>query len=274
MDLIHPRRRSHVAQLWLGSASGADWLLRRLNDAIMSHEVLWHEPIPRRFRMSSSGDACVRALTLQGLGHSQIHPPRVLRIFATGRAIEREIVDEMADTGILLDAQEECSIKSLPLTGHYDVLLKDPGTGERLLGEIKSIKEERFDELPEASDDPHETLCRLIDAGYRGYIAQWCMYAYSKGGLRGFLLFESKNTQRRLIYWLEVDLELVQTIIKIHTEAWKYVRQSLVAPRTRKPKQNPMCKRCWRRYLCKELPEEVVDYDTVREIDQRCRSGR
>lgn len=266
MDIIRPRRQSFIAHLWLGSGQATDWLFRRLDAALVGPQVHWYEPVPHRFRMSGAGEPCVRALCLAGLGHGQVFRSRTLRIFATGRAIEHEIVQEMQDAGVLVDTNKSCNIKSLPLVGHYDVLVADPATDEKLLGEIKSIKEERFEALPNPASEA-ENGPLLIVNGYRGYVVQWTMYAVAKGNLRGFLLFESKNTQRRLIYWMRPDLDLFEQVMALHRSAWKYVQMDQVAPMSREVTRDPLCKRCWRRYLCAGLPKEAVDYSTVRAID-------
>jgi hypothetical protein len=274
MDLIFPRRDSHVARLWMGAAAKAtgDWLLRQLNAALTEPQVRWHEPPPLCFRMSGCGNPCARSVAFAGLGHDQVYPSRVLRIFATGRAIEHEIVAEMAASGLLIDTNKKCEIKSLPLTGHYDVRLKDAqAPDEEIVGEIKSIKDERYDALP----DPRtakENMALLINHGYRGYMSQLNMYIYAMALTRGFLLFESKNTQRRRIYWVELDLGLVDACLEVHRLAWNYVKLRQLAPRTRDIKRDPVCKQCWRRYLCDVLPEGAVDYDDVRAADDRCRA--
>ncbi len=296
---IKPTRRTRLADAAMGTAPpkekqalvGADsvwalsnkdprWLLKLLDDELERGQQLWEKP-RRYFRGSGSGEPCSRALTLEAMGHRVPFEARVLRIFRVGNSIEDVIVKNMAGAGVLESTQDEVKFfGDPPLLGHVDCVVKRPGTGERVLGEIKSIKQELFKALPKEHGPVIAGESPLTKGYYLKYLKQWNTYAWSPtiDIEIGFLLFEAKNEHQQKIYWLLRDPDMLESVLEIRRDAAPYVEGDpmRVAPIPAGFDPNDMsrgnaCGWCERRYLCKKLPKGGATYDEARAADAKLR---
>jgi hypothetical protein len=214
------------------------------------------------------------------MGHRVPFEARTLRIFETGNSIEDTIVKSMEAAKVLDSTQGEVRYDDPPVLGHVDCVLKRPGTGEKMLGEIKSIKQELFKALPKEHGPVLAGESPLNKGWYLGYLKQWNTYAWSPtiDIEIGFILFEAKNEQQQKIYWLLRDPELQDAVMEIRAEAAPYVAADpmLVAPVPAgfdpdDQGRGNACGRCDRRYLCRRLPDNGCDYDDARAEDGKVR---
>ena len=200
-----------------------DWLKEELDEAIVSGEKLWEEPTTV-VSGSAVSTSCVRALTFKLLGHRVPFNAKTLRIFRTGRAIEKEIIDNMRASPVFVDANIMIAYgreKEPTIVGHADVAVRRKSDDKLLLGEIKSIHEKAFDRLPEehqavlASESPlfksHERYVKQLNTYLGG---RW----YGETD-EGFFLFEAKNTQRQKVYYILFDDELLEPDLRRAHEA-------------------------------------------------------
>ena len=254
-----------------------DWLKEELDEALVRGERLWEEPTTI-VRGSNVSTPCVRALTFKMLGHRVPLNAKTLRIFRTGRAIEKEIIEDLRRSPIFADANVMVTYgpeEDLLILGHADVTVRRRADGKLLLGEIKSIHERAFDRLPEehpavlASESP-------LFKSHERYVKQLNTYLGGSGSEtnEGFFLFEAKNTQRQKVYYILFDAELLAPdLLRVH-EAHSFACSLLLAPvpSERNPKgDDRVCSRCDHRYLCKRLPEGGVTLEEVKREDLRVR---
>ena len=276
-----PENRASLAvdSLWDVSERDPRWLLKLIDGALERDQALWEAP-RRYFRASGSGEACSRALTLEAMGHRVPFEARVMRIFRTGNSIEDVNVAAMKSASVFESGQDEVSYDDPPIVGHVDCVLKRPGTGERMLGEIKSIKQELFKMLPVEHGPTLAGESPLRKGMYFRYLKQWNTYAWSPSiDLElGFLLFEAKNDQHQKIYWLLRDPALLDDVLGIRREAAPYVEGDPMRVAPIPAGFNPddqakgnACGWCDRRYLCRRLPREGCDYDEARAEDAKVR---
>jgi len=260
-----------------------DWLRVLMDEALERDEQpLWRPPVDS-FRGSGSGNPCVRALAFEALGHCVPFEARVLRIFATGKAIELVIVESARKAKVLVEKSDQLAgvIKGengKPLiTCHIDMLANRPTDGQRFLIEIKSINEHQFDNLPKEHGPTLASKSPLFEK-YRNYVVQWNTYAFTPEVdlNEGCLLFEAKNTQKQKYYWLRRDQDMLEETVNRHECAARFAvdapRQLAPVPEGFDPQQDKgPCGRCDHRYLCKRLPVGAVNYDDVRTEDAKVR---
>lgn len=114
MTVISPTRKSVTASLLKGeklvvSSSSpvyGAWLKHTLGETLEREQPLWNPP-QRYFRGSDAGNPCPRSMTMRALGHSVPVPARVMRIFATGNAIEKVNVDAARRAKLLVEGSQQ-----------------------------------------------------------------------------------------------------------------------------------------------------------------------
>ena len=276
-----PKKQAHTDSnsLWELSEKDPRWLLKLLDETIEHNQSLWDKP-RRYFRGSAAGEMCIRALTLDAMGHRVPFEARVMRIFRTGNSIEDVNVEAMKAAGVFVSAQNEVKYDDPPVLGHVDAILKRLGTNEQMLCEIKSIKQELFKRLPKEHGAILAGESALNKGYYKGYLQQWNTYAWAKeiDIEIGFLLFEAKNEQQQKIYWLLRDPDMLESMLKLRKKAAPYVLSNpmRVAPTPTGFDPNDQskgnaCGWCDRRYLCKKISKKGCDYDTARAEDAKVR---
>lgn len=267
---ISPKRSSRVADLFGVKAKKSDSkpALRTLLDLVdRSVELKQPRWVEARdyFRASQAGEQCLRALLLKCAGHSPPVEARVMRIFATGNAIEAAIISTFELAELELTTQVPLTHDDPPIKGSADAVV------DTKLCEIKSINSRRFAELPKE----HELMLAgesPLMLTHSGYIIQWNTYSALSGVHEGFILFENKDTQHQKVFWLKFDATLWNETIKRHERANEFLKQQQIpqllddyAPH----KKDPRCKWCAHRSLCLQLPKnEVVSFEQARKIDE------
>jgi hypothetical protein len=253
---------------------GYNWLTPLMNKALEKGQPLWDSP-RTYFRASSAGEECIRALTYDLMGHRVPFEARTLRIFNTGNAIEDTIIDAMQKAKVLVQDQIRIEYLSPPIKGRADVIVSNPATDEKYLGEIKSINQYAFTKLNDSAKPVLAGESDLISY-QRKYVVQWNLYAWSKEIKleTGFIIFEAKNTQEEKVIWLMRDKELLDITILNLNKALEYSAKSIIAPRTKEfdpKKPRSKCGWCVRRYLCKKMTLDSYTYKEVLELDKKLR---
>lgn len=270
--------KSTTARKGIGKVSRterSDWLKTALNLAMEAGQELWEDPV-NYFRVSGLGDPCIRSMVMSALGHRVPFEAKKLRIFAVGTLIGQVIADTLEKGGNLIEAEGEVILEDPPIKGHFDVLIKsldEEFLDEEFMGEVKSINDYAFDKLPEEHDFTVASLSPLIQS-YKSYIIQWNTYAILKGDLRGFIIFESKNTQRHKIFWLEPDRELFDECIDKVKVGVPYLLEQRIPPVP--AERNPyggdsVCTKCDRRYLCEIAPKDGMALADLIKLDKQVR---
>lgn len=256
----------------------AGWLLQLTDEARERQQALWESP-RRHFRGSSAGDPCSRSLTLGALGHCVPYEARVLRIFETGKAIERVNVESLRLANLLVEESGQLEGRHVdpPIVCHIDALVRRPDGGRVYLAEIKSIKEELFKKLPPEHGPTLAGESPLLKT-HRGYIVQVNTYAFAPevDCEEAVLLFESKNEQRQKTYWFKRDEQLLEETLAVHRVAAPHIladpQRVAPVPAERDPwGGDPVCVGCKRRYLCRKLPREGASYEETRQVDAKMR---
>ncbi len=254
---------------------GYDWFMPLMNKALERGQSFWEDP-RTYFRASSAGEECIRALTFELAGHRVPFEARTLRIFSTGNSIEDTVVDAMRKANVFVDEQIKLKYDDPPIRGKADVIIRNPTTNQKYLGEIKSINQNAFTKLEDNATPIMAGESKLLDT-QRKYVVQWNLYAWADSiDLdTGFLLFEAKNTQEEKVVWLQRDKSLLEDTKKRLTKALSYGGD--IAPRTKEfdpKKPRSKCGWCPRKYLCKKMTMKKYTYDKVRALDKSLRGDR
>ena len=165
-----------------------------MNRALEKGQKLWDAP-RTHFRASSAGEECIRALTFDLAGHRVPFEARTLRIFNTGNSIEDTIIDSMKKANLFVDEQIWIEYIDPHIKGKADVIVHNPTTNERYLGEIKSINQYAFGKMESSAEPVLAGESPLLDT-HRKHVVQWNLYARAEPvDLEvGFLLYEATNT--------------------------------------------------------------------------------
>lgn len=260
----------------IDSKRGYDWLMPLMNQALEHGQALWDSPRVY-FRASSAGEECIRALTFDLVGHRVPFEARTLRIFNTGNSIEDTIIEAMRKANIFVEDQIRINYITPPIRGRADVIICNPTTNQKYLGELKSINQYAFGKLVDNAEPVLAGESELFKT-QRKYVIQWNLYAWSEeiNLESGFILFEAKNTQEEKIIWLLRDEKLLEeTKAKLHS-ALDYALQTppMIAPRTKEfnpKKPRGKCGWCPRTYLCKKMEMREYTYKEVRDLDRKLR---
>lgn len=285
--VVRPRRESAASRLLSGGDSPSpdqEWLRIALDEVLENEQPLW-KPAERFFRGSVAGDACLRAIVLESMGHNIPVEARKRRIFRTGTKIEEVNVETAKKAGILVepeDVDEEgqpiVRYEDPPIVGHIDMLARRPADGKIILVEYKSINESLFGRLPKEHDTTLVGESPLLKSHMR-YAHQWNTYAGAPNlDLdEGCIVFEAKNTQKQKFFWMLRDDDLLEGMLERLRLAAPYILSNpqRVPPRELDPNEakdeDRSHKNCSRRYLCARLPDEGATYDEVRALDAQLR---
>ena len=257
-----------------------DWIKPLLDATIERDQPLWVEP-KKHMRGSGVGAECVRAMTLDMLGHRVPFAAHTLRIFRVGNLIEQANVEVMGKAGILADTQSLAEYTDPPIIGHFDMsVFRRPGDGKIILGEMKSIKSALFNKLPPEHGPTLAGESPLMKT-HASYVKQWTAYAGRElGGPpfdEGFILFEEKDAHRQKVYYLLFDIDLYDEMLAHVKEATDYVAldppRAAPIPADRDPfsDKDRTCASCPKRYLCRMIPVEGATLDEVKLIDGKLR---
>lgn len=279
MVVVKPNRDSKVHDLWEDPPVEhvEDWLQTVMDVIMEGEQTLWGKERDY-LRPSSSGDICERSITFGLFGHNSPVDASVKRIFRIGNKIEEAIVEVLREAGVLVEAQGKIKLDGPEFHGFYDVIIAKTPKGERLLGEIKSIKQEKFNKLPKPTTNPAANVRNLIDAGQRGYMCQCQLYFKGTDTKLGFILFECKNTGRQAIFWIAPYPLLMEEIVRIGSLALSYKERRVIAPipaeRHPEKKRDPGCQWCNAKYLCVRVDPGEVHIDVVRKVDLELRGSK
>ncbi|HEC64465.1 MAG TPA: hypothetical protein ENI23_04145 [bacterium] len=276
-DMVAPKKSNLVVSSSV-IPEPDNWLKNIMDETLEKDQVLWAEPV-RYFRGSEVGDPCLRSLCLSVMGHRMPIEANLRRIFDAGKNIEKVNVDTMIKAGLCpTENYTQASIKypDPPIQGHTDVIvLRDKAKIRRYLGEIKSINEWPFKSLPKEHGPMLASKSPLFEIKTpHKYIMQWNCYAGAPNMTfdEGFLLFEEKNTSAQKFYWLKRDDELLEKMfIRLRLAAPYILSDPMLIPPYSLNMEEPPCKTCNRKYLCKNLPDYELDYTAVRNIDKELR---
>lgn len=275
--ITRPSRPSFVQHHWATPKPNND-LGVILADEIVKGQTLWKDKVRNYFLPSRAGTTCSRSISISTMGHQVPFSALQLRRFRVGNNIEEGIVSDMQSAGILVASDIKVSLKTpVPFWGFADAEVRMPGEDEVRLVEIKSINSHLYRRLPKVSGDPAENTQALFQH-QPNYVAQWTIYAKARGRTRGFLFYEEKDAHSERIFDLIYMPAIFDGIVKVHQSAYVHTQKRRIAPVP--PDRNPnsaadkTCGKCYAQYLCRELPVEGVDYDTMRDVDERLRGRR
>ena len=167
---------------------------------------------------------------------------------AYGVSAHERIQGLLRDAEILIDDEIEVTMKDPPIRGYMDALIK--WKGERVVGEIKTTKQEIF----------MHRKATMKPAGY--HLLQILIYMRITNCKQGFLLYENKNTQEFLVIPVEMSEENAK-ILDDCLDWLRMVRKSWEdneLPQRCFTRRNQICKKCpFYDYCWNGAPDGVVE---------------
>lgn len=276
--IVEPTRESPVSRYWDDRPTD-NWVTAELDEA--DREELppggwWPHNTNTWHRASASGEVCTRSITIWDAGYATPLEPRVKRIFRVGNKIEDAILEQMKKRGIFASSQQRIEIPNGMFRGTYDCTVFRRSGGPEFIGEIKSINDRRYNQLPVPMLDATANVWNLMQS-HRGYITQWMIYSLGSGKDSGFLLFENKNNGEQKEFWLTRIDQVLEDVYSIFREAAMYSKNKVIAPmpsnRNPSSKKDDICRWCGCKQLCMAMGGQQATREVVMAVDRKLRPG-
>lgn len=162
--------------------------------------------------------------------------PRLKRIFDMGDMIHEKLIDYLLDAGLLLSREVALPENEDMIRGRYDLLFLHPKTGEKVVGDFKSIKNLNY--VREAPIDKH--------------VLQLQIYMHYLGCKKAVLIYWSKTTSEILEHWLEYDPKIIQPELDRFKSVEGFKKLKMLPP----PEIDNMCSYCqFKKYCEKDILE-------------------
>lgn len=247
-----------VARL-LKQVSSGDWLGPIIDASRVGVEDdRWTQP-NIEIHPSSAGSICSRDIELSLLGHKTSIKALNRRRMDNGTDAHARWSKELADKGLLVSAGVRLKIPG-EWSGEYDLICRNPKSGESHLGEIKTINANGYASLPPQDPDPVRMAYAMAKAKL-AYTYQLCQYYVMfkdkiEGGLSPdcFFLFENTDTQAFKIIWVRFDTTMMEAAFKNSNAAREAALEGyLIDPPFKR--RSMACSRCYRELICYRIQD-------------------
>ena len=158
--------------------------------------------------MSEIGDECGRRLWIKfHTGAREVFKPRLLRLFETGKLLEKQIIKDLRGAGFIVSGRQ-MTFKDFKgkFKGHCDGIISEiPESKKEHVLEIKTCNAKNFVKFQKGGIAAHEIY------GAK-YVAQAQCYMGYANLDRALFIIENKDTSDRYQERLRFDKKLFQTI--------------------------------------------------------------
>lgn len=228
----------------------------------------WVSPNPD-IHPSSSGSSCARDIELGMLGHRTQVKAQNRRRMENGTKGHERWEQYFRDIGILFAAEVKVIATDPFFNGTCDVIIENPLTGKRIIGELKTMNSKRWERIPIQVPDK-KIMMRHLAAIEKPYVYQLTMYVQMMKEQYNtedecFFLFENTDTQEFKVRYCEPDEELKKECFSNPLEAQKaFLEKRLIDPPY--SKGSAICQHCYRRGVCFRIQEN--DPTTVEKLNE------
>ena len=238
---------------FLKQLKSEDWLGQRIDGVYAdSRQERWGEP-NTEIHPSGAGGPCPREIELSLLGHrAPIQAKNRRRMDNGTKSHERWTID-LAAAGVLESASTRLKFPG-EWSGENDLLLKNPTTGSRHIGEIKTMNFRRYATVPPQLPDPVQ-MAIMMETSERGYLYQLIQYLIRYRQIdptiseTGVFLFENTDNQEYKLRWVKPTSEMKERALKNSNIARDAViRGELLDPPFKR--KSITCRKCYRESLC------------------------
>lgn len=195
-------------------------------------------------RASQIGHPCERYLVYERTRWNEkiLHGVDLQYIFDMGSAIERVVLTELDEAGILvIQQQRDFSDPRYQITGSIDGLIKIDNEIYPL--EIKSCSPFIFDSLHTGED-----LAKSKYPHIRAYRAQLTIYMFLSNLTKGVILFKNKVSGRLKEIWLELDYDYTEVLLKKVESVNRHCADGTLPLRIEYDER--ICGECGYRHIC------------------------
>lgn len=248
------------------------WLANSIDDYYeISSKEMWESEPNLAIHPSSSSGSCVRSMQLGMLGH-RVAKTVTRRRLENGTDAHERWNTLFEDLGLLSEANVRLELTSpVVWSGEVDVILKHPISGKLIIGELKTMNSQRWEQLPSQAvryTDMMEDLFALEER----YAIQLTQYLHVFNGIKGtdrlgFFLFENTDTQEYKILWVEPTDEHVDRAFGIPLDAQNNLYEGILvdAPFA---KDSNVCRLCKRQEICFAL-QDGTDIALALDVSKR-----
>lgn len=214
---------------------------------------------------SSLGAVCSLEFELGLLGHKTRADGQGVRRMDNGTWVGKRWVETFQKMGVLVSFEEPARDTNPMISGSIDVILQNPQTGEKCVGEIKSMNDRNFRTLPAVKTDRKANMQGLY-MKWRGYCLQLTTYMTIMK-MPAFFLFENKDNQEFRVFWVEPTDEMRDEVWD-HSKVPYQAQQAVIDGIMLRPpfdRKSSTCGRCYRKAVCFRLQDGDEDaWNTVK----------
>jgi CRISPR/Cas system-associated exonuclease Cas4 (RecB family) len=215
---------------------------------------------PGKFYPSSVGK-CLRAIVYQMLGYEGREPDaKGLSIMDNGTYFHERMESNIRKTDIFVASELPLKNEQLNISGRLDLVIKNfsPHTPDDKIVKLINHKSETVYEGP-SNDVMIVELKSINEKGFtylkgkgepkEEHVQQIQLYMYMTGIHSGILLYENKNTQEMMDFYVEYNEEVVQEVVIKIMKAKQYKERTIIPPRDY-AKSSMQCTYCDFKNVC------------------------
>lgn len=176
--------------------------------------------------------------------------PKMIRILGNGHGMHDRWAKYFENAGVLVEAERKFRNKDLRFSGSIDDIISIDG--EELIIELKSINMFGFQKLT-APKKEHYMQLQI-----------YCM----EENKRGFVIYENKNTQEVLEFFVEKDVNLHEEIRSTVYGIFDSIENGTLGEKTQ---QFTMCQQCKFMDLCYKQRIQTLDEILVENYNEKIR---
>lgn len=217
---------------------------------------------------SWGGGECPREIQLTMLGHRDKIEPKSRRRMDNGTDAHTRWQRYFKEVGLLVDCEIRLNLTDPLWSGSADVILQNPVTGRKYVGELKTMHSRRWAKVPAQVYDRYEMMRQLalVERKYVNQLTQYIVKLRQEGyGVEeeGFFLFENTDTQEYKVRYCAPDRDMQESAFANAVLAQEASLEGrLIDPPFKR--KSLTCRACYRERLCYDIQDGEAPLDIVR----------
>lgn len=235
-----------------------NWLERVIDECSSFHSPERWSSVNLEIHPSSAGSSCPRNIQLGFLGHRTEMKSKNFRRASNGTYAHERWFRDLEEAKVLVTHSKRHKVDGY-WSGELDVIVENPVTGTRHIGEIKTMNSYKFAKIP--PQDPDYTAMAskmmLFEPGYTKQLIHYIVMSEhfdSRLTDEAFFLIENTDTQDFVVRWIKPTQHMREDAFKhVNLAREASLKGELLDPPFKR--KSPTCRKCYRELLCYKLQD-------------------